>query len=83
MKANFKCPKCKKMIVVGKKLHARYTCPNCHFSMLITREDKLAGTKSLKPNHIRQYIILKQFSKYDLLFHIENQNQMGPIQGEG
>ena len=45
MKPNFKCPKCKKKVAVGKKLHASYTCPNCHYSMVLTREDVQRGWK--------------------------------------
>ena len=44
MKPNFKCPRCKKGIRVGR-LRSSYTCPNCKFDMLITREDKQAGYK--------------------------------------
>lgn len=45
MKPNFKCPKCKKGIVVGKRLHGSYTCPNCHYTMVLTKEDLIRGTK--------------------------------------
>ena len=49
MKANFKCPKCKKGVVVGKKLHASYTCPNCHYAMVLSREDVNRGWKPFRP----------------------------------
>lgn len=43
MKANFKCPRCRKMQKVGKRLHASWTCPNCHNSIVISKEVKEAG----------------------------------------
>lgn len=45
MKLNFKCPKCKRKISVGKKLHASYTCPNCNYGMVLSKEDVYRGTK--------------------------------------
>lgn len=42
---NFKCPKCKKKLVVGKRLHASYECPHCHYTMVLTREDVMRGWK--------------------------------------
>lgn len=44
-KTNFKCPKCKKRLIVGKKLHASYECPFCHYTMLLTRQDVRKGWK--------------------------------------
>lgn len=44
MKLNFTCPKCKKRIAVGKRLHGCYTCPNCHYTMVLSREDVNRGT---------------------------------------
>ena len=29
MKKNFRCPKCKTMQKVGKRLHSSWTCPKC------------------------------------------------------
>lgn len=45
MKPNFICPKCKSEIVVGKKLHGSYTCCHCHYTMILTKEDVMRGTK--------------------------------------
>lgn len=50
MKENFKCPKCKQMTKVGKKLHASYTCPNCHYQMLISRQERQQGHVNYKRN---------------------------------
>lgn len=44
MKTNFICPKCKKGIRVGKRLHGSYTCCNCHYTMVLTKEDVMRGT---------------------------------------
>jgi len=38
------------MIKVGKKLHASYTCPNCHNQMLISKEERQQGKLNFKPN---------------------------------
>lgn len=54
MKPNFKCPLCKKDIVVSRNLKARYTCPNCHNSMLITEEDRLHGSMIKKSYYGRK-----------------------------
>ena len=53
MKPNFQCPRCRKTIKVGKKLHSDYTCPNCHTSMLISREEKLQGHVNYKRNFLK------------------------------
>ena len=50
MKSNFKCPKCKKMITVGKKLRANYICPKCGFNMVISKKEKDQGYMILKRN---------------------------------
>lgn len=57
MKENFKCPKCKKSIKVGKRLHASYTCPNCHNQFTISREEKLQGHVTFKKN----FFLIKEF----------------------
>lgn len=49
MKTNFKCPKCKKGIRVGKKLHASFTCPNCHYTMVLSKEDVARGYTKYRP----------------------------------
>lgn len=54
MRPNFKCPYCKKQIPVGKQLHADYTCPNCHRSMVISEEEKLKGHVKYKKNFFKQ-----------------------------
>lgn len=38
MKPNFRCPKCKTEQSIGKRLHAQWTCPHCHKSIVPTRE---------------------------------------------
>ena len=48
MKTNFTCPKCKKKIKVGKQLHAIYTCPNCHYNMVLSEEDVMKGYQSFR-----------------------------------
>lgn len=48
MKTNFVCPKCKKHIRVGDKLHATYTCPNCHYVMVLSKKDISNGTIAIK-----------------------------------
>lgn len=53
MKANFQCPRCRKKIKVGKRLHSDYTCPNCHTSMLISRDEKLQGHVNYKRNFLK------------------------------
>ena len=53
-KGNFKCPRCKKMVNVGKKLRAQYTCPNCHTSLLISREERNQGHCNFKKNFMFQ-----------------------------
>lgn len=45
MKTNFKCPKCKQQVKVGKKLRASYQCPKCKYSMVLTKEDITRGTQ--------------------------------------
>lgn len=50
MKSNFKCPKCKKKVAVGKRLHASYTCPCCKYQMLITRKEREQGHVNYKRN---------------------------------
>ena len=50
MKENFKCPKCKQRIKVGKQLHSSYKCPHCHYQFLISREERLQGYCNYKRN---------------------------------
>ena len=47
MTTDFKCPKCRKIVKVGR-LHASYTCPKCGESMLISYEEKMLGHKIFK-----------------------------------
>lgn len=49
MKANFTCPKCKHKIKVSKQLHCTYTCPNCHYTMVLNEDDVSNGTIPFKP----------------------------------
>lgn len=44
MATNFKCPRCRKIIKVGR-LRAKYTCPLCNNDMIITRNEKMEGRK--------------------------------------
>ena len=46
MKKNFKCPKCKTMQSVGKRLHASWQCPKCHKTLFITKEEVRRGELS-------------------------------------
>ena len=54
LKANFKCVYCRKPLEVGKRLHAEYTCPNCHGQMLISRDEKAQGHVNYKKNFFKQ-----------------------------
>ena len=45
---DFKCPKCRKIQKVGKQLHASWTCPNCHFTTVLSGEDKSRGYRLFK-----------------------------------
>ena len=53
MSTNFICPRCKKRIKVGK-LRARYKCPLCGYTMLITKEEKLKGKKNTQRNFLNK-----------------------------
>ena len=44
MTTDFRCPRCKKLIKVGR-LHAKYNCPKCNADILISREEKAVGHK--------------------------------------
>ena len=44
MATNFRCPRCRKIIKVGR-LRAKYTCPLCNNDMIITRNEKMEGRK--------------------------------------
>lgn len=50
MQRNFKCPKCKTQQSIGKKLHASWTCPKCHFKLIPTREIRALGYVPFKFN---------------------------------
>lgn len=56
MATDFKCPRCKKTIKVGR-LHAKYNCPRCNTGLLITREEKQQG--KLEYKKARRYFIKK------------------------
>ena len=49
-KTNFRCPRCKKGIRVGKHLHAVFECPMCHAQMVIDREERANGRKKYQKN---------------------------------
>ena len=50
MKPNFKCPKCKTMQRIGKRLHASWMCPHCHFRMVPTKELRQLGYMPFRKN---------------------------------
>lgn len=53
-KNNFQCPRCKKKVRVGKKLHAEYTCPICKNQIVIDREERQQGHVTYKKNFLIQ-----------------------------
>lgn len=53
-KTNFQCPKCKKKIRVGKKLHADYQCCYCGNQIVIDREERQQGHVTYKRNFFLQ-----------------------------
>lgn len=54
MKENFRCPRCKKMQTLGKRLHSSWTCPTCGNTIIPTREDKMTGYRPFKFNRMFQ-----------------------------
>lgn len=50
MKKNFKCPKCKHMWSIGKRLHASWICPTCKNSIVPTKEYRKLGYMPFKHN---------------------------------
>ena len=62
MTTDFKCPKCRKIVKVGR-LHASYTCPKCGEGMLISYEEKMLGHKIFKKRFIDNKPRVKKFSK--------------------
>ena len=52
MKTNFKCPKCKTQQRIGKRLHGKWTCPNCHNSIVPTREIVMLGYVPFRKNRM-------------------------------
>jgi transposase-like protein len=76
MKPNFKCPKCKREITVGKKLRASYTCPLCGYSMVLTREDVLKGTKPYRSwFRTDGEVVRKPYKKFNKPFNKNYINQ--------
>lgn len=51
-KNNFKCPKCKTMQKIGKRLHAKWTCPHCKNTIVPTREIVLLGYVPFRKNRM-------------------------------
>lgn len=43
MKENFKCPKCKSMQRIGKRLHGYWICPKCHNTIIPNKERENFG----------------------------------------
>lgn len=56
MKPNFKCPICKRSVIVGKHLHASYTCPNCHHGMIISDQERSQGHVNYKKNFLKKIL---------------------------
>lgn len=52
MTTDFKCPRCKKTIKVGR-LRAKYTCPLCNNEMIITKGEKMEGRKRFQRNFFK------------------------------
>lgn len=65
MTTNFRCPRCKKEIKVGK-LRASYTCPHCKYSMVLTREDKIRGWTSYKNSYKFSYAEYRASKQLDV-----------------
>ena len=55
MKTNFRCPRCRKEVTVGKRLHAKYTCPNCHTQMVVSSEERDKGHVNYKHNFFSEF----------------------------
>lgn len=55
MKDNFKCPRCRKGLKVGKHLRSRYICYNCKAGMLISKEEVNQGHVNYKRNFLTRY----------------------------
>lgn len=54
MATDFICPGCRQKVKVGR-LRAKYTCPNCKTSTVITREDKLLGRKAPRKTFTKRF----------------------------
>lgn len=52
MNRNFKCPKCKKLWSIGKRLHASWKCPSCGNAIVPTSEYKKIGYVPFKHNEM-------------------------------
>lgn len=52
MKPNFKCPKCKTMQCVGKRLHASWKCPKCGQALVLTKEIVQKGYMPYRKNFL-------------------------------
>lgn len=63
MKENFKCPRCKTMQTIGKKLRAKWVCPHCHNSIVPTKQDKMLGYRPFKHNAMLQEMFQKNYKK--------------------
>ena len=38
MKNYIRCPKCRKFSLIARRLHASWTCPNCHTGIVPRKE---------------------------------------------
>ena len=50
MKENFKCPRCRTMQSLGKRLHASWECPHCHNTIIPNKQDRMFGYRPFKYN---------------------------------
>ena len=71
MKKNFICPTCHRRQTIGKRLHASWTCPKCHHSIVPTREkiddimtSELKRKADFKKNKTQKHFIQKPYSGF-------------------
>lgn len=63
MKENFKCPRCKTMQTIGKKLRAKWECPHCHNTIIPTDDDRRLGYRPFKYNSMLQMMFQRTYRK--------------------
>ncbi len=69
MKENFRCPRCKRMQHLGKRLHASWQCPDCGNTIIPTKRDQMLGYRPFKYNSM-----YKMFSTFKPNFKKTYQN---------